>query len=386
MLERMAFVRAVLEEEETVSELCRSYGISRRTGYKWLARYEARGEAGLDELSRAPHHQPHRLAPEIEAAILALRARWPRRGPKKLMVKLRTEVEEERLPSLTTIANVLSRHGLSAKPVRRRHATPSQQPLAHATESNRVWCIDFKGWFHTADGTIIHPLTITDAYSRYLICLQALRHKTDTVHVMAVMQRVLREYGLPERIRSDNGPPFASVGLGGLTRLSAWWIRLGISPERIEPGCPYQNGRHERFHLTLLHETVSPAATTFARQQARFVAFQDEYNYERPHEALGQVPPANHHRPSPRPYPSRLAPIEYGDDMVVRRVRGAGQMKWRGHDVLVTCALRGEPVGLVPIDDGLWAIYYCAVRIGVFDERRLRTHSDGRTARIRSTH
>ncbi len=375
MLERMSFVREYLRGEDSMSALCLSYGVSRKTGYKWIARYDPDDEGSMAERSRAPHRSPNRISEETEHAIIALRARHPKWGPKKLLIKLGKTVSAEELPSASTIANVLARNGLSRPRRRKRRATPSTQPLAHADENNRVWCIDFKGWFCTGDRTRIHPLTLTDAYSRYLLCLQAMTRKTDTDHVMALLRVVFEEYGLPDRIRSDNGPPFASTGLAGLSRLAAWWIRLGIQPERIEPGKPQQNGRHERFHLTLKNETASPPARTLAKQRRRFQAFFDEYNEERPHEALGQVTPASLYRPSLRPFPARLEAIHYEDDMIVRRVRGAGQIKWKGQDVRITNALQGQPVGLRPIADGLYTIYYCTQAIGYFDEQTLRTYS-----------
>jgi len=196
--------------------------------------------------------------------------------------------------------------------------------------------------------------------------------KTDTPHVQTVMRNIFLEYGLPERIRSDNGAPFASTGLGGLSRLSVWWIQLGIVPERIEPGCPQQNGRHERFHLTLAQETAMPPAASLRAQQQRFRRFHREYNEQRPHEALGQIPPAEVYQPSPRPFPQRIEPTVYPDDMETRRVRGAGQMKWSGKDVLVSGALCGQTVGLDPIDDGIWAVHYRFVKLGIFDERTMR--------------
>jgi len=351
------------------------YGISRKTGYKWLSRFEADGEAGLLERSRAPHHQPHRVAEDIESAVVAVREKHSTWGPKKVYVELCKEFDSSLLPSRTTIANVLARQGLSEPRRVKRHASASEQPLAHAVESNLVWCIDFKGWFRTVDVCRIDPLTITDAYSRYLVCLQSMRGKTDTTHVMALMKTAFRAYGLPERIRSDNGSPFASTGLAGLTRLSVWWMQLGIVAERIEPGKPQQNGRHERFHRTLKQETASPPASTFNRQQKRFRQFRHEYNELRPHEALGQIPPAAVYQPSPRCLPCKLAPIEYPDDMHVRRVRGCGQMKWDGHDVHVSQALVGHPVGLLPLDDGIWTVYFSSTPLGVFDERTMHVYA-----------
>jgi putative transposase len=374
MVERMAFVRALENREDTVSALCARFGISRKTGYKWWRRFQAQGEAGLEERSRAPRHCPQRLDEEMEQALVRLRKKKKHWGPKKLRVLLRGEFAEAPLPSLTTIANVLARHGLSQPPPRRRHATPGACPLGEVVECNRTWCIDFKGWFRTGDGQRLDPLTVTDAHSRYLLGLHALAGSTDTAHVRALLERLFREYGLPERIRSDNGAPFASTGLGGLSRLAVWWMRLGIVPERIQPGCPQQNGRHERFHLTLLKETLEPPAPTHAAQHRRFARFRREYNEQRPHEALGQQTPASLYVPSPRPYPRRLPPLpDYPADWWVRKVRPRGAIKWEGHEVPVSTALSGQYVGLEPTErPDVYRLHFMAVPLGHFDARRLQ--------------
>jgi transposase InsO family protein len=382
MFERAAFVRAYEAQEDSLSALCRRFGVSRKTAYKWLQRVESEGEAGLLERSRAPHTHPNAIDAQWEERIRKLRQgnTW---GPKKVQARLR-EAGNEGVPSVSTVANVLNRQGLVVPRVRKHRATPTTAPLAHATECNRVWCIDFKGWFRTQDGARIDPLTVTDACTRYLLCCQATPGCRDGAYVQARLEAAFRTYGLPERIRSDNGAPFASTGLGGLSALSVWWIRLGIVPERIAPGHPEQNGRHERFHLTLAQDTATPPAGTAGAQQRRFDAFQRTYNDERPHEALGQVPPGRLYVPSPRPYPARLAPVEYPEDWEVRRVRGSGQMKWAGHDVRVTAALTGEPVGLEPREDGMYGLYYSTLCIGVFDARRLTLVSPEAYARCQA--
>jgi putative transposase len=372
MCERAAFIGDKLKEEETLSELCRRFGISRKTGYKWLERFEMEGDAGLQERSRAPRHHSNSTPGEVEAAIVVLRQKRPSWGPKKIAVGLRRDWAEAMIPAVSTIGDIVKRNGLVVPRKFRRRATPSAEPLAHATECNRVWCADFKGWFRTGDGQRVDPLTVTDAYSRYLLGCQWMEGKTDTAHVMGVMETLFRTYGLPERMRTDNGPPFASTGLAGLSRLSVWWVRLGIVVERIEPGKPSENGRHERFHLTLKQETAMPPASTPKRQQQAFDRFQQLYNEERPHEALGQVPPAAVYTASLRTYPQRLPVVVYSDDMQVRRVRGGGQVKWRGKDVHLTDALINQPVGFQPIGDGVWAVFFCQLPIGMFDERKLK--------------
>lgn len=371
MCERASFLRALKEEEDTMAGLCRQFGISRKTGYKWLARFEAEGAAGLFEHSRASHIHPNQTPGAMEEAIIALRHEraW---GPKKIAALLSREWPLEQIPSVSTIGDILKRNGLIVPRKLRRHCSPSSQPLAHAIDCNLVWCADFKGWFLTGDGSRVDPLTVTDAHSRYLLGCQVLCGKTDTVHVMAVFETLFRRYGMPVRIRTDNGSPFASTGLYGLSRLSVWWMRLDITPERIRPGTPSENGRHERFHLTLKQETATPPASTPKKQQEAFERFRAVYNEERPHEALGQTTPASVYAVSPRPYPERLPPVEYDDDMIVRRAMGSGQIKWRGHDICVSQALRYQSIGLKPCDDGLYDVYFCKTRIGVFNERTLK--------------
>lgn len=353
-----------------VSELARGYDLSRKTVYKWLNRYEEQGTEGLDDKSRAPLHHPNVLSLEMERHILALKASKPLWGAPKLRCKLMELVGVERCPAESTVSEVLRRHGLSQRPKRRRRAVPSEAPLSHCLESNRVWCADFKGWFRTRDGCKCTPLTISDGFSRYLLCCQGLNGHTGWATVRPVFIEVFRRYGLPEAIRSDNGPPFASLGLGGLSALSVWWLRLGIAIERIEPGCPQQNGRHERMHRTLKEATANPPRASFKAQQQAFDQFRCEYNDERPHEALGQKTPASVYQASPKAYPERLPEQRgYPREWQTRRVRGAGQMKWNGKDVQVSMALIGQEVGLKPTDDGMWALFFETLELGTFDER-----------------
>ncbi len=372
MDEKMRFIAACVAGEEAMAELCRRSAISRKTGYKWLSRYQTHGAAGLADRSRAPHRCPHRVEPAIERLILAARADHPTWGPRKLLAWLEQRHGEAPWPVASTVGELLSRHGLVVRRRRRRRATPSGPLPAMPTEPGALWCADFKGWFRTGDGERCTPLTISDAASRYLLRCQGLGRRTGAELVRPIFEAAFREHGLPVAMRTDNGPPFASVGLGGLSRLSVWWIRLGIRPERIEPGHPEQNGRHERMHRTLAAETTRPAARNRRAQQRVFDRFVREYNEERPHEALGQRPPAEQYRRSVRLYPSRLAEVEYHDDWTTRAVRGAGQMKWRGDDVHISGALVGERIGLEPIDDGVWRIHFGAVVVGEFDERKLR--------------
>lgn len=369
--QRMRFVVEHERDELSMAQLCRKYGISRKTGYKWLARAAAEGLDSLQDRSRAPRRHPNETPDKIEEAVVALRARHPSWGPKKLLRRLQETDGRIAWPARSTIAELLARRGLVHRRKVRRHATASQQPLAHCDEPNRVWCIDFKGWFRTGDGRRCEPLTLSDGFSRYLLrCHRIPNPRTESVQPL--LEAAFREYGLPWAIRSDNGPPFAGNGLGGLSRLSVWWIKLGIVPERIEPGKPQQNGRHERMHRTLREETACPPARTLRDQQRRFDAFRKEFNEIRPHEALGLATPASWYEASPRPYPARLPEIVYPSDWLRRQVRHNGQVKFGGRQFFLSQTLPGEPVGLEPIDGRYWRIYFGPVPLGILDEHLYR--------------
>jgi transposase InsO family protein len=357
--------------EYSLAELCRFYQISRQTGYDLLRRYQQEGKAGLEDRNPAPWHHPNQTPAEVEERILELRYTHPSWGARKLRRTLRERQPHIPWPALSTIGALLQRHGLVHRQRRRRKAPPYTQPLQHADGPNRVWSADFKGWFKTRDGTRIDPLTISDGYSRYLLRCQAVE-KTGTEAVQAILIASFREYGLPEAIRTDNGPPFASRALAGLSRLSVQWIKLGIRPERIAAGHPEQNGRHERMHLTLKQETASPPATTPRAQQRAFDHFRREYNEVRPHEALDYDTPAQRYTASPRPYPERISEPDYDSAMQVRRVRLRGQILWKHQEVFLTEALIGETVGLEPLDDRYWGVYFCHLPIARFDSYELR--------------
>jgi len=353
----------------SISELARRRGISRKTACKWIERYEDEGWKGLEDQSRAARHHANAISPQMEQRILELKARWPLWGAPKIHSKL---VEYDDCPAESTVSNVLQRHGLSRKVRQRRRAVPSPQPFGHCGQPNEVWCADFKGWFRTADGKRCEPLTISDAHSRYLLCCQGIATSTGMVTVQPLFIRTFREYGMAQAIRTDNGPPFASNGLAGLTELSVWWLRLGIRLERIQPGKPQQNGRHERMHRTLKEATAKPPRSNLHTQQKAFDTFRQHYNEERPHEALGQVPPCRVYVPSGRDYPERLGELDYPDDWQKRKVSPGGQMRWKGSKVQVSKALIDQVIGLEPLDDGLWAIYIGKLKLGQLDERRRR--------------
>ena len=369
--ERMRFGLAVEGQEEAMAAVCRRFGISRRVGYKWLSRYRAAGVAGLEDRSRAPLNHPRAGPGEIAERCLEVRYAHPSWGPVKVRAWLERRAPEVAWPAASTIGALFDRAGLTLKRRRRRRCPPRNAPFAACGAANAVWCIDFKGWFLTGDGTRCEPLTLSDAHSRYLLRCQALG-RGDTEHVWALLDAAFREYGLPLALRSDNGPPFASVGAGGLSRLAVKVIQAGVLPERIAPGKPQQNGRHERLHLTLKQETASPPARRLAQQLERFHAFQRSYNEERPHAALDHDTPAEHYSPSPRIWDGVLRPPEYHEDHEVRRVRRSGEIKWRGKTVYLNQALAGQPVGLEQAEAGAWRVRYGAIELGLIAHRGAR--------------
>ena len=367
--EREAFIAAWQEGEETVAALAHHFGVSRKTAHKFINRFRAAGADGLLDRSRAPR-APHNATPQevVDLLIQAKRADAAL-GPKKLVPLLRAAYPHLRWPAPSTAGGILDRAGLVRRRRRRRRTAPWHDPFQQSIHPNDCWCTDFKGWVRTGDGVRIDPLTIQDARSRYLLACQALRRPAFH-QVRPVFERTFREYGLPLVIRSDNGPPFASTALGGLTQLAVWFVKLGVIPERIQPGHPEQNGRLERFHRTLNEETLKPVGPTPARQQRVFDSYLYRYNHQRPHEALGQTPPAAHYRSSPRPYPRTVASPVYDAGVIVRRVRRNGEIKWGGGLLYLSEALIGEPVGLVQRDDRYWTVRFGPLAIGLLDAHR----------------
>jgi len=352
MNERLQLVSLYETGRYAVAELAEHFRVSRKTAYKWLGRFAQDGLKGLEERSRAPHRHPNATPEAAVLAVLRAKAAHPTWGPAKLQPGPAESSEVAGAwPASSTRGSILAQHGLVTPRRRRRRTPPWSQPFQTCAGPNAVWCADFKGWVRTGDGSRCDPLTITDAFSRMLLCCQIVP-RPEHACVRLVFERLFREYGLPLAIRTDNGAPFASVGVGGLSPLAVWWIKLGIVPERIEPGHPEQNGRHERMHRTLKQATMRPPATTPAAQQERCDAFRLEYNTVRPHQALGQVPPATLYVPSPRPFPKRVDGPQYPATSVVRRVRSNGQMKWGGELVFVSEALTGELVGITEHADG----------------------------------
>lgn len=371
MEEKLRFVFEYEQGQQSMTELCASYEISRETGYVWLRRYRAMGLGGLVERSRAALRHQNQTAAEIEEMVLELREAHMSWGPRKLKRVLERDEPGRRWPAASTIGELLKREGLIISRRKRRRTAPYTEPLAHADGPNRVWCADFKGWFRTQDGSRVDPLTITDAHSRYLLKCQAVG-KTDTTRVQAIFEAAFRAYGMPEAIRTDNGAPFASSAIAGLSRLAVWWMKLGIVPERIEAGHPEQNGRHERMHRTLKQEVAQPPAANWREQQRALERFRQEYNQVRPHEALGMQTPAAVYAASPRSFPARVPEPEYPDDMLVRQVKHQGQFRWKKQDVFLSEVLWGEPVGLLAEDERWYTIYFAGFPLARFDSRQLR--------------
>jgi transposase InsO family protein len=371
MEEKLRFVFEYEQGHRSMTELCQRYEIARETGYVWIRRYRERGLDGLVEQSRAAWRHGNQTAAEIEQKVLELRQAHMRWGPRKLKRILERDEPGRVWPAASTIGTLLKREGLVVARRKRRRTAPYSEPLAHADGPNRVWCADFKGWFRTGDGRRIDPLTITDAHSRYLLRCQAVE-KTDTARVQAIFEAAFREYGMPEAIRTDNGAPFASSAMAGLSRLAVWWMKLGIVPERIEAGHPEQNGRHERMHRTLKQEVAQPPAANRREQQRAMERFRQEYNQVRPHEALGMQTPAAVYQPSVRSFPVRVREPKYPDAMQVLHVKSQGQFRWKKQDVFLSEVLWGEPVGLLPLDDRWYTIYFAQFPIARFDSRQLR--------------
>jgi transposase InsO family protein len=364
MDQRLKFVAEALSGEASMTELCLAYGISRRVGYKWLSRYAAEGPGGLEDRSRAPLRHGRATAAELAEKIVELRRARPHWGPRKLVARLSMLHPELAWPSHSTADAILRRAGLvSGRKLRRRPPRRAGE-LTLPERPNHVWAVDHKGWVRLGDGSRCEPLTLADGYSRFLLTVSSGRG-TSAGEARPVMARAFADYGLPEVIRSDNGAPFASASPTGLSALSVWWIKLGIRPERIVPGRPQENGRLERLHLTLL-ETLSPPAATRKAQARRFDAFRDEYNHQRPHQALDQLTPASFYTPSPRPMPRRLPEPEYGSGLAVRKVRSSGEIKWRGRLVQISSALAGEGVAVEEIDRG-WRVWFYREPIGLID-------------------
>lgn len=369
MDERLQFVRDALSDRFTMSELCARYGVSRRVGYKWLARYDAEGRPGLADRSRAPRRRPQKTPDRIAELLVAEREAHPYWGARKLLAVLaRKHPRVERWPAASTAADLLARRGLVQHRRRRRSPVHPGVVRPDTAAPNDLWSADFKGQFRTGDGAYCYPLTVADQHTRFLLACHGLL-STRTVTARPVFERAFREFGLPLAIRTDNGVPFATRAIHGLSYLNVWWLRLGIVHQRIRPGCPQENGAHERMHRTFKREAVKPVRHGCRAQQRNFDAFRAEYNTERPHEALGQETPASRYRPSPRPYPERLPPLEYPGHFVVKKVTTGGTFRFHNRLLYLANAMVDQHVGLEETGDGIWAIHFNTVLLATFDER-----------------
>ena len=360
--QRKAFIREWEREQSSVAELCRRFGVSRKTAYKWIGRYLEGCE--LEDRSRRPHGCAHGVPDWLEDAIVLARKQRPRWGPRKLRDALKRANPDVALPSVSTFAAIFKRNGLVVRRRRRRRTPPSSAPLAHAKAPNHVWCMDFKGDFALARGSRCYPLTVTDAFSRYVIACVALR-STETAATRRALEHVFEEFGLPERIRSDNGSPFASRALLGLSELSVWWMKLGIVHERIEPGKPQQNGRHERMHGTLKQYIADHPCSSFAQQQRVFDRFRAEFNEQRPHEALAGAVPADFYERSPRalPVPPWGPPYQYPEAIFTARVSKDGRIAWGDDVATISSVFAHELLGLF-WNRGDWDVYFGQRHLG----------------------
>jgi|SRR5688572_5496480 len=377
MSEKLKFMGLALSKQRTIAGLCREFGISRTTAYKYLERYEQDGLEGLKERSRAPKVMPRETRREIRDLLIGARKTHPTWGPRKLRVWLGERNPDLELPYPSTIGDILKREGLVQPRSRRRKPPPVSSAPSDVRKPNQEWNADYKGEFRLGNGDYCFPLTVTDSYSRYLLTVRALRSTANSA-ARPCFDAAFREFGLPEAIRTDNGCPFAGTGLARLSGLSVHWVKLGIRLVRGRPHHPQDNGRHERMHRTLKAETPRPPAQQWRGQQSRFDAFQEEYNCERPHEALGQKPPARLYRASSRPFPARIPDCEYPGHYEVRTVGSGGIFAWHSQQIFVSHSLRGERIGLVEIEDGVWRVYFAHLELGVLDEQELKGRRTGK--------
>jgi putative transposase len=367
--ERLRFVARLLDGEK-MAPLCAEFGISRKTGYKIYDRYKDYGVQGLTDRSRRPYRHANQLPLVLETLIVRLKRDYPDWGAPKIREKLRGRCGPLRCPAISTVHAVLDRHGLVQRRGRRRRRAMGT-PLSYSTSPNALWCADYKGEFRLGNRQYCYPLTITDFASRYLIACEALS-TTREQYAFAVFERAFKDFGLPLAMRTDNGVPFASAhALYGLSKLAVWWLRLGIGLERIKPGHPEQNGRHERMHLTLKQQATKPASANLLQQQARFDTFLQQYNQERPHQALAMQVPAAVYVPSDRPYRS-LAELDYPLHDWASTVTHCGRICFKRRKVNLSQVFAGQQVGVRQVDDHVWLVTFMHYDLGYFDDETCR--------------
>jgi putative transposase len=372
MEERMRFIVAHQEGLYSMAELCERHGISRQAGYKRLRRYEEEGAEGLKDRSHAPRHCPHKISAEVAEALIQLRRQKPHWGPKTILGRLAIDRPDLQLPAISTAGDLLAREGLIEP--RRRRAKPgvSAGGAIRTSRPNEIWSADYKGQFRTLDGKYCYPLTIQDSHTRFVLTCDALL-STRTAEAQPSFERTFREYGLPEAIWTDNGSPFAAATPLRLTRLNAWWIKLGITPRRSRPGCPQDNGRHERMHRNLTPARLPPAEHQQG-QQLKFDAIREEVDYVRPHHALEMKTPSDVYVPSERPMPEPIPAPQYGAHWEVRRVRSVGTIRFRGSEIFVSEVLVNEQIALVEVADGVWSVFFYNVLLARFSEHDGKLH------------
>ena len=368
---RKEMVNEYLSNNYTITELSDRYGLARKTIYKCLERYHSQGEEGLAERSHAPFNHPNATDEEIVQTILEMKMKRMKWGPKKILARLKLDQPETHWPADSTGSEILKKYGLVDTKKYCRRTPPYTAPFLGCDMPNMTWSADYKGQFRMGNGRLCYPLTISDNYSRYLLDCQGLSHPR-LEQTKPRFEWVFRNYGLPQAIRTDNGFPFASTGLGGLSRLSVWLIQLGIKPERILSGCPEQNGRHERMHKTLKEAVASPPKKNMVEQQKAFNYFKDEYNYERPHEALDLNPPASVYQRSSRTFPAKIPAVDYDSNTTIRFVHTNGEIKWKGNKIYLSETLIGQYVALTPVDNHLWRVNYSFYPLGFLDEVVMR--------------
>lgn len=382
MDEKIHFINEWRSGAWSFRALCAEFGISHTLGYKYVHRYEQGGIEGLEEQSRAAHEVANKTPAHLEEAIVELRKKRPRWGGEKLVAFLAERYPGERWPAISTANLILKRNGLIRERKHIRRIEPTH-PIFDPHAPNEIWSADFKGQFRMGNGRLCYPLTIADSYTRYLFAAKALHHP-DFQGSKPVFEAVFREFGLPRQIHTDNGGPFASAqGLGRSSQLSVWFLDLDIEPVYSDPAHPEQNGRHERMHRELKAEATRPAAHSLAAQQRKLNTFRTDYNEQRPHKALGNVPPARVHTPSLRPYPTKIEPWDYPSSMAVRYVSRNGAIRWnRTSWVMVSTTMAGRNVGLEEIGNGIWRVFYRSKLLGYLDATTLRIQDSlGRTKR-----
>lgn len=366
---KIQFVTDHLKEQFSITDLSQKYGISRPTVYKWIGRYKEFGINGLKEQSRAPKYCPHQTEQNIRDLLIQEKLKNHKRGPRKVRAQLKRRYPKLELPAVSTIASWFKKEGLVKERKKRRHVPAYTQPFSECQAPNDVWSMDYKGQFYMRNNHVCYPLTVSDNFSRFILGCDALPGPRYNP-TRRCLERIFREYGLPDAIRFDNGTPFASRCIGGLSRLMIWLILLGIIPERIGKGCPQENGRHERMHRTLKSDALDPVARNLKEQQKAFDIYRHDFNDDRPHESLNDQTPSDYYKKSSRPYIERPRLPEYGYDYTARHVRQNGEIKFQGRMFYLTESLSGLPVGLKKIADDIWQIRFSFYILGSVDLRK----------------